>query len=450
MIYLVLFIGLIVSINSCQKEEAFPIDENQTMTSTFKSTSAIIVAAQKWLEENPELNEYQLTNSIKKLQWNNAIMHDEGSIKIIEVSILLKDNHELKINKKDELNVDQRFLFIYEEGEFHSLMEFIVASDSKENIKNLNKINYGNRKNGFTGMFIYANTNDEIVIEQYSNDKESLTSNLKTETVSCLFEFYYYTDDPNTIYAEAIFCWKDIDNTSVPPPDGTTSGGTTGTDPNACPYPQCPDCGNYIIEGLKYVPAEGGEDIYEEETISCPPCTCSEPPCKGDPINNPSINPSSESGIYGGMFGCTRLGGSDCNEGPYTKFHYGTDITAPLNTPLYSMQAGRVWAVHDIDDGNLGKYVVIKSEDANGNDLYFLYAHLNSIDVSPNEDIVSGTQVIARTGNSGNADGPDITPHVHITVYLNAFTNSNRVDAKYYFSTIYNSDGTTDFPCISQ
>lgn len=84
------------------------------------------------------------------------------------------------------------------------------------------------------------------------------------------------------------------------------------------------------------------------------------------------------------------------------RFHSGTDIGAPLGTPVVAAFAGRV----SISDflGGYGLTVVLKHDDTQET----LYAHLSELFVRPGDWIEQG-EVIGRVGSTGNSTGP----HLH-------------------------------------
>jgi murein DD-endopeptidase MepM/ murein hydrolase activator NlpD len=84
-------------------------------------------------------------------------------------------------------------------------------------------------------------------------------------------------------------------------------------------------------------------------------------------------------------------------------FHSGTDIGAPLGTPVLAAYPGTV-EVADYVNG-YGLTVVLNH---NKNTLQTLYGHLSEIFVVPGESIQQGT-VIGRVGSTGNSTGP----HLH-------------------------------------
>ena len=87
------------------------------------------------------------------------------------------------------------------------------------------------------------------------------------------------------------------------------------------------------------------------------------------------------------------------------KMHTGIDIAVPRGTPVKAAAAGYVilagWA------GGYGKCVIID----HGGYWSTLYAHLDSIDVSLNQQVAQG-QVIGKVGSTGYSTGP----HLHFEV----------------------------------
>lgn len=87
-----------------------------------------------------------------------------------------------------------------------------------------------------------------------------------------------------------------------------------------------------------------------------------------------------------------------------TRFHSGTDIGAPLGTPVLAAYAGRV-ALADF----LGGYGLAVAIDHNKGMEQTLYAHLSEIFVKSG-DVVKQGAVIGRVGSTGNSTGP----HLHL------------------------------------
>jgi murein DD-endopeptidase MepM/ murein hydrolase activator NlpD len=86
-----------------------------------------------------------------------------------------------------------------------------------------------------------------------------------------------------------------------------------------------------------------------------------------------------------------------------SRFHSGTDLGAPMGTPVLAAYAGQV-AMADF----LGGYGLAVALSHNQNTQQTLYAHLSEIFVKPGEVVKQGT-VIGRVGSTGNSTGP----HLH-------------------------------------
>ncbi len=85
------------------------------------------------------------------------------------------------------------------------------------------------------------------------------------------------------------------------------------------------------------------------------------------------------------------------------RFHAGTDLGAPLGTPVLAAYPGSV-AIADY----LGGYGLTVVLDHNKYTQQTLYGHLSEIFVQPGEWVKQGT-VIGRVGSTGNSTGP----HLH-------------------------------------
>jgi murein DD-endopeptidase MepM/ murein hydrolase activator NlpD len=86
-----------------------------------------------------------------------------------------------------------------------------------------------------------------------------------------------------------------------------------------------------------------------------------------------------------------------------SRFHYGTDLGAPMGTPVLAAYSGRV-AIADFMRG-YGLTVMLRH---NNNTAESLYAHMSEIFVQSGEWVEQG-QVIGRVGSTGNSTGP----HLH-------------------------------------
>ena len=85
------------------------------------------------------------------------------------------------------------------------------------------------------------------------------------------------------------------------------------------------------------------------------------------------------------------------------RFHSGTDIAAPLGTPVLAAYAGQV-ALADF----LGGYGLAVAIDHSKGTQQTLYAHLSEVFVQSG-DVVKQGDVIGRVGSTGNSTGP----HLH-------------------------------------
>jgi murein DD-endopeptidase MepM/ murein hydrolase activator NlpD len=85
------------------------------------------------------------------------------------------------------------------------------------------------------------------------------------------------------------------------------------------------------------------------------------------------------------------------------RFHSGTDLGAPLGTPVLAAYAGQV-ALADF----LGGYGLAVALNHNKGSQQTLYGHLSEIFVKPGEWVKQGS-VIGRVGSTGNSTGP----HLH-------------------------------------
>lgn len=92
--------------------------------------------------------------------------------------------------------------------------------------------------------------------------------------------------------------------------------------------------------------------------------------------------------------------------------HSGVDFSAPQGTPVQSSLSGIVTDTGNTDATpgcySYGKWVLVK----HGNGLSTLYAHLSSIQVSPGQNVGTGS-VVGYSGMTGYATGP----HLHYAVF---------------------------------
>ncbi|MCD8502781.1 MAG: M23 family metallopeptidase [Bacillaceae bacterium] len=107
---------------------------------------------------------------------------------------------------------------------------------------------------------------------------------------------------------------------------------------------------------------------------------------------------------------------------PFTwrsSFHTGTDIAAPLNTPIFAAADGTVTFAGR--NGGYGETIIIE----HGNTYETLYAHLNRIDVEVGDEVSKG-DIIGGMGTTGRSTGV----HLHYEVKR----NGDRVDPYVYMT----------------
>ncbi|MCB0053589.1 MAG: M23 family metallopeptidase, partial [Caldilinea sp.] len=87
--------------------------------------------------------------------------------------------------------------------------------------------------------------------------------------------------------------------------------------------------------------------------------------------------------------------------------HPAVDIAGWLGAPVTAADGGYVVLAGGGWNSGYGNYVIVD----HGNGFTTLYAHLNSIFVSPGETVSKGQQV-GTMGNTGNSTGP----HLHFEI----------------------------------
>ena len=171
---------------------------------------------------------------------------------------------------------------------------------------------------------------------------------------------------------------------------------------------------------------------------------CVEKPCENDPIKNPQIVSSGISGKRGGTFGCTRISTTTCDGQQNRKKHNGLDLKASLNSNIFAMYDGKVTSLRDsfragqYKSGSYGNYVIITST-IGGSTYHIRTNHLNSINVANGQTIKAG-DIIGLSGNTGNAAGSDVIPHIDIVIYDSSWTP---VDPENFVNTKFDSNYNT-------
>ncbi len=109
-----------------------------------------------------------------------------------------------------------------------------------------------------------------------------------------------------------------------------------------------------------------------------------------------------------GMFQITSPFGA--HESFRDKPHTGIDIAMPENTEVESLTDGLVERVVDYGNENIGRGVIVRSDDGS----YAIYGHLNDATVTPG-DFVSAGDLVGLSGNTGASTGP----HLHFGMMKN-------------------------------
>ena len=105
---------------------------------------------------------------------------------------------------------------------------------------------------------------------------------------------------------------------------------------------------------------------------------------------------------YGkGYFGASRNGG---------RFHEGVDFLAPIGTPVLAAKSGRVLV--SAQGKSYGKYLELLHPDG----LTTYYAHLSALGIEKGSWVDQGS-IIGKSGNTGNANYPQVKPHLHFEIH---------------------------------
>ena len=151
--------------------------------------------------------------------------------------------------------------------------------------------------------------------------------------------------------------------------------------------------------------------------------------------SSPSGGGSSGTSNPGGFIRPVNGGTVTCN-GYYSsgKFHGAIDYGISVGTPVYAAADGVVLTTNSLTT-SYGTYVVIQH--VNGLQTWYAHGTPGSICVSPGQSVSQG-QMIMKSGNSGNSEGP----HLHFEVRRAPYTYSYsakkygddcRVDPTLYF-----------------
>lgn len=126
------------------------------------------------------------------------------------------------------------------------------------------------------------------------------------------------------------------------------------------------------------------------------------------PTARPGVLATPAIGTLSQSYGATEFAKRNYSGG----WHNGIDIAAPIGTPIFAAEEGKVIVVGNQDlycyRGAYGKFVVIE----HNNNLTTLYAHLSLIAIKEMAEVKRG-DLIGYMGKTGWATGP----HLHFTVY---------------------------------
>ena len=196
--------------------------------------------------------------------------------------------------------------------------------------------------------------------------------------------------------------------------DDPGDGGGGGTDPYGCWYTN--GC-----EGEPPTYTYGGGSRGSRQGV----------PCEGNPIKNPRIAAQTNSGINGGRFGHTRN-----RPNP----HNGIDLKIGHANQVHSMYDGRIRAKGYSD--KLGKYVIVSST-INGQEVWLLYAHLNT--VTDRNGSISKGSAVGTAGISGNLTGAIqkgyAIQHLHIEARIGGWKDKDPQNPENYLTTKFNNGG---------
>ena len=104
-----------------------------------------------------------------------------------------------------------------------------------------------------------------------------------------------------------------------------------------------------------------------------------------------------------GFFGSSRNG---------NRLHQGIDLFAEINSPVLAARSGRV--IKAEKSKGMGNYIIM----CHPAGTVTIYGHLSKIYVTQNQFVRQG-EIIGRVGKTGNANYPDIQPHLHFEVRKN-------------------------------
>ena len=392
----------------------------------------------EWLKQNGEgykngVLQFKGVNGETKagqLNWSQVKTYDIDGIVYTEVPFMFGEANkgELRSNNSDT-KVDVAFYLMLRtiSGQIEGAIKVVQKSltlKANNETKTGTIESFRNLKNELVNIWFRESANNNLIALKLAENQTwanaiSSQSDVKSNSYSCVS---YFTEKPVVSLRCEATGPNSVDCYFIISSSGEFkagcfggSGADTADDLNWPPTP----------------PSSGSGSGSSEKKVPCP----------GDVISNPTIAPSSASNINGGRFGLTRKYKSG-----EPKPHYGLDIYAVPNTPLYAIYSGvvtRIIANLPLDyKFSWGNYIEIKTTKSNGDELTILYAHLNSSSLKKN-DVIKQGDLIALSGRTGNAFNVKY-PHVHLEVRENGIIKN----PENYISTKFNSAGVSNGnPC---
>lgn len=262
------------------------------------------------------------------------------------------------------------------------------------------------------------------------------------------YRVYFCNYNPNTnlayncMISEPICAyWIYVEDDPI---GGGGGSGFPGDDPGECDPTVFRECFGGQAPGGGQPPPEPPDPC----TFQNPPDYCLTPTlCLGNPVPALAVTPSNGWNVRGGLYGWTRK-----NTDGSSRFHDGIDISAAVNSNLFSMHEGTVVAVRntfaagEFRRNSYGNLITVQSI-INGQVVRLTYAHLNNVNVTVGQAVYAG-QIIGKTGDTGNAQtmGDTIVlPHVHVKASTLGLNHQEiKANPNNYMATKFNSDGTVN------
>lgn len=199
---------------------------------------------------------------------------------------------------------------------------------------------------------------------------------------------------------------------------------------------------------------ESSSDEKNVEGNPSKPCPEDKSQCFNyeDVVSNPRINNQSNN-VNKNRFHREKRYNSTHPKGYY---HTGVDILAKTGSNVYSLLCGEVFDYYNdcytnqYIENSLGNWIIIKSKDKEGKDVYIKYCHLDKVLIKKGK--VKHGDNIALSGSTGNAASVykngklihGIDPkyrHIHIEASRSSSFGKNRIDPEQFMKTRF--DETT-------